>query len=1041
MHVERPFVSLLLIGLSFAIGSLHADDANLAPRRWAVLASPAAWDSGIADIVFTSLSDIREIELVERERLDAIVAEISLEALFRSDREERRRVGRVLDAEFLLVFHQPDATVESRTEVVCIDCRRGIRLKTTYISVEPAKLESEGVAVCHAVRDTVKTFSDGVTQIVGVSPLVSMNTVHRHDYLQSGFAELIQTGLLKIPGVAVVEMDEARAIQRERSLSDVDAIQRILPVLIDGDYRVTVEDGNTANVVIDIRIQRSVQLLETVSLGPMPLPEASRYLLKEFSKSVVNGDSADGNIESGLSLESQHRWLTTQALRFAELGVWDEAASLREAALLLQPDDGSLRVALLGTYREIFRDVRTGRFKFWSSIDDPVEIRRLFQRKETAYLAGLGHLEYLIRNEALDAIQAIDWTQRYSTAQLLGSTPLNLRPLLERAHLDARRECLASVESAKERFLFDVFPRVLRFSSSPPVRAVQHARDRVGIAGGNVATIIAHRWQDICVELMLRRSDRDTPNADDFDFILRMMTTRIPDGLRSTSEMTHFLNARGLRFRFQTPQMRISNRREWKEFLAKLERSDHKMARLHARFAQLAPVADTARSLPEERRTQVVKQIREFQREYAETLRTSGHPGKTSDGWLYGMATNWLRRITPTVSVDGSPPRRSDTVSANTQSAPTGRLTFRELDLQLVQEDGQRTDLRDFGRTVQITSTDRMLRVGGSRTLRGIVQCGDNLDAMWGPWTLYLMSEPGVARTIIRRNVRTFREVIWDGHSIWVATEQGEIWQVSRDGQVQLTLTSEHGLLPSDHGLSIASVSQGRLIAAGSFGRHQRGWCAEITAPQGQPPQVRIFHEATHVAQPTESGENVELLPDLCFTPTGLHLFETSDDSGRDAMLVGRKNRRRSLVVDLKTSAVTVFDRALAEVRRDSLFSRAGNTLQPSIEGVYLNSIPERGRVRSVTNLCPTRHLVGNLNALRRKVLQYDGWLYVPGEVWWRINPVSFKAELLTPRRLPNGFAALYRFDTSAHYGILAWNLRHIYQVNPPSRLPVERDR
>lgn len=1044
--LKRVFVALLLVGFSSTTLATYAEDPDSTPRRWAVLASPAARNSGIADIALAGLSEIRDIEWVERERLDAIVAEISLETLFRGDLAERRRVGRLLNAEFLLVFQQSEALVESRahiearthvearTEVAVIDCRRGIRLKTIYISADPAKSESAVAIVCQAVRDALKTFSAGVTQIVGVSPFVSRNTVHRHDYLQSGFAELIRTGLLNIPGVAVVELDEARAIQRELALTEDSDVQRSLPILIDGDYKVTAADGKAGNVEIDVRIRRSQRQVQTVSLGPMPLPEASRYLLGEFSQTVVNRKRQDGNLAGGATLESQHQWLTTQAARFAELGVWDEAASLREAALLVQPNDGPMRVALLETYREIFRNVRAGRLSFWSSVNEPADIRRSLRRKVTAHLAGLGHLEHLIRNEQLDALQAIDWTQKYGTEQLLGMAPVDPPPGLQRAYHDARREYLASVESAKERFLLEVFPRVLRFSSSPPGEAVRYARDRVGLAGGSAATIIAHRWQDICVELMLRRSDRAIPNAEDFDFILWMMTTRIPDGLRPATEMIHFLDDQGVRFRMQTPRSPSSNRSEWREFLAKLDKSKHEMARLQAEYARIAASARAARSGADEARQRFAKQVREFQREYTETLTRFQHPGKATDGWLYAMSNTWLKSVTPAVTVDATPRRPSKPASPKMQSSPTGRLKFQEVDVLLVHEDGRRIAMGNFRRSVQ-SPTDRTMSVGGIRTLGGIVQCGADLDAMWGPWTLYLMIEPGVAKTAIQRDVRTFRDVIWDGRWIWAATEQGEIWRISRDGRVQLRLSSEHGLLPSDHGLSIASVSQGRLIAAGSFGPHLRGWCAEITALPGQTPSVRVFHEATHVAQQAASGENLEKLADLCFNPTGLHLFESSDTSGRDLMLVGRRNRRHPLAVDLKTLAVSVFNRRLDTVRRDSLFSRAGNTVQPSTEGVYLNAIPDRGRDRSVANLCPTRHLVGNLNALRRRVLQYDGWLYVPGEVWWRIDPNTFKSELLTPHRLRNGFATLFHYDTSAHYGLLAWNLKHIYQVIPPSAI------
>jgi len=1012
--------------LGFTVSAEFAFGDELALGRWAVLASPRAQNSGLADIVVAGMSRIDEIALVERDRLDTIAGELKVLALFAVAPQQRLRIGNLLNADALLLLSQNDIGDEPRVEAAIIDCRRGIRLTTVYLSADKAQLESTGAAVCQAARDTLARYADGVSQIVAVSPFVCRNIVHNHDYLQSGFAELVRTGCLALPGVAVVELDEARAIQQELALSEENSIQQKVPVFIDGEFKVTESARREVeSVVIDVRIRPSKQQSNDLKLGPMPLSEARDYLLADLAKSIVDPDVVDKT-----SLEAQYGWLTSRATRFSELGVWEEAARLREAALLLRPDDVSLRVALLDNYRELFCEPMPRHAKAWNAAGDEAAFRRLLDEKATAYLAGLGHLEHLIRNENVDAVQAIEWTQRYGTQQVLGSPPKYPSTPIDRAYHVARRECLASVESAKERFLLEVFPRVLRFSSLPPADSVEETAHRVGMPWSNAQTVIKHRWHDVSIELMLRRSDRDCPNADDFDFILRMFTTRIPDGLRSHTEMVHFLDNQGRWFRLKDTSKWYSNRGEWRQFLTKLEQSDHKVAALHARYARLCPSVQAANSLNDEGREQLVDRIRRLQQDYEATLRSFGEAAQPTDGWLYSVTGIWLRRISPSASVPSAGPRRVK-VYRHKEAAEheTGQLNFKEVDLRLITIDGGQASFQDHRRSVPVAS-GRTLAIGGFGSLRGVVRCGDRLDVLWGPFTLYLMRERGVVRETVRRNASTFRDVAWDGGSIWAATEQGEIWRVSDDGNVLVKISSEHGLLPSDHGLAIEPVSEGRLIASGSFGPRERGWCADIKCLSGQEPSVRVFHEATRVAQPSASRESAEPIADLCFIPTGMHRFESGDNTGRDVMLVGRKDRWHPLAVDLNTLEVSVFARRLRDIKRDSLFSSHGNTVKPSYQGVYFNGLPGSSSGNPAHNLCPTKALLAYLTGGARKVLQYDDWLYVPGKIWWRIHPISFESELLTPHRLPRKYLPLHRYDVSAHYGILAWDTKHLYQVS-----------
>ena len=89
------------------------------------------------------------------------------------------------------------------------------------------------------MKATRQRFPKGIEQIIGVGPFLSQNLLHDFDYLQSGFAALLAQGLSTYPGVAVLEIEEVRAIGRELELSGGELSDRVVPVILEGEYRMS----------------------------------------------------------------------------------------------------------------------------------------------------------------------------------------------------------------------------------------------------------------------------------------------------------------------------------------------------------------------------------------------------------------------------------------------------------------------------------------------------------------------------------------------------------------------------------------------------------------------------------------------------------------------------------------------------------------------------------------------------------------------------------------------------------------------------------
>ncbi len=51
---------------------------------------------------------------------------------------------------------------------------------------------------------------------------------------------------------------------------------------------------------------------------------------------------------------------------------------------------------------------------------------------------------------------------------------------------------------------------------------------------------------------------------------------------------------------------------------------------------------------------------------------------------------------------------------------------------------------------------------------------------------------------------------------------------IQPDGKTIQWIGKDDGLPPADQALLLHPVSEGRVIAIGSFGGSQRGWCAEV---------------------------------------------------------------------------------------------------------------------------------------------------------------------------------------------------------------------
>ena len=328
-------------------------------RRLAVVSGGEAKRLGIGELLTVALARQKEVELVERDRLDTVLRELKLaEGLAQAGPSQRLRLGEMVSADALILISVAEGKEQSFLTVIFCDCGSGARLALDHVPLKHGELAATVTGAADAVSRTRRKYRFGVRFVVGVAPFVSTNLSHRFDHFQGAYAELLQRALAARPGVAAMEIDEAAAIARELAIAPRQRVQRVVPVLVDAEFKIDQVPGQSeATVAFSVQIRRGgadaeQHRLTTQTAG---VPELIRARL---CKLVL---PAAEEIGEAIDAQAQTEWLVNRAEIFSQLGQWHRAAALREAALLLNPDLSVQRIKLLFEYRHAYykqRDLR-----------------------------------------------------------------------------------------------------------------------------------------------------------------------------------------------------------------------------------------------------------------------------------------------------------------------------------------------------------------------------------------------------------------------------------------------------------------------------------------------------------------------------------------------------------------------------------------------------------------------------------------------------------------------------------------------------------
>ena len=404
----------------------------LALCRWAIISDEHVLKSGLSGLLTAALSALPEFELVERDDLDSALRELEIDNLFGTRSSNARlQLGQTLKADVLLLLKQVDRDGASYLQWTFAECSLGARLRSNVAVLDSEQPERTVLQIVDDVQKTRERFSNGVEQLIAVSPFLSQDLRHDHDQLQHGLATILGESLQAFPGIAVLEIDEARSIATEREHgTNPEKVEkpgrpRIRRLFISGSYSTATTDG-ASKVAGTLRVPSASHASHGTRSVPATLdPDRSpirvrvelamtderdqtqhRVVIEDSLDEVLNHfriEIAGELLKQGRSAQApvltavqQQQLLADRSQLFSQLGAWSQSIPLREASLLLKSDDEVLRAALVADIRLLMS------YHFRETLRDQ-SLGRLTRRADQLALfhRAAPHIEWLIRHRSL----------------------------------------------------------------------------------------------------------------------------------------------------------------------------------------------------------------------------------------------------------------------------------------------------------------------------------------------------------------------------------------------------------------------------------------------------------------------------------------------------------------------------------------------------------------------------------------------------------------------------------------------------------------
>lgn len=1019
-----PIVAIGCLWATIACGATAAPDAF---RHWAIIASEDLQQDGFSDLLTIEMSRSKDISLVEREKVAKVIEELKLSAATGATSAfDRVKLGRLVKADALVLVMLSNRGKKSYVNVVVSDCLYGVRLHTESLPYEAKSHERSARDVARIVEQTRRRFAGGIRQIIGIPHFLSKN-LYQYDHCQAGYANLVANVLIAVPGVAVIETEEAQSISRELLLSGNGLKDRLVPMFINGEFEMRPPDqGKELSVHISIRLVDGKRTLREIDRKDLSATQVAELLTVELPRLALEL----ANIGEGRSIsrDEQVRLLLARADAFAELSEWEHSTGLREAALLLQPDNVKLRAQ---TFQEYIKWLDARR-KAWAK--KPYGL--LPEKELNAWITDRNEQIPIWRSSLSHAVMLVDSRKFAPSETAILVNPVFFTDRFERPGA----EMPSGVEEMRDEFYWHV---VTEWSSQTLAFAKEKARN------SSARQVGGSWWIDFAVQCLFDMQRKTVWTGDKLQFrqsridnrrvfndFYRLLTEVIPQDGGPASAVVECLNGTcGLRNDF---------------------------------------LEERTVTLPQTGKTVVIGGVsQDGLRRCCQRLIDSGKPVNIYYGRLglfslldYKNHEDWMLGKSDETAVEKRFAEAKELLAMAQRYGWKEQCEYwAQFIPKLAGKSGKspwdpRHPMPTGGRGVTVRTEDipphkpviagRLSyewvasRWPSSETLR---KCSDSMDMLFYSHRIYLMTTKGTWNEVFRADKESSQiaDVQWDGKQLWIATNEQGILVMSPDGSIVDRIGEKDGLPPYDSGwigrslprpswrarLQLHPVEPGKCLVLGAFGPSPRRWAAVVSRntdiPEAPGRRVHVFYRAMKVSKEDaqSSDDDLDAVSDMGWTKE----YPSRSSPGQRLLLVGRDRRQCPLAIDLGTLQVRPFvaSKVLSDPQLDQhhlLVCANGNILIAECQNnrlqVRVLRPPKVGVNESWTDTVlfedaspPPPHRNFNTALLAYK----DKVLYM-GLNWYYIDPETLTHERLANVPLPSEFHET-PFYPSAHYGLV----------------------
>ncbi|XZE53001.1 hypothetical protein SH139x_004712 [Planctomycetaceae bacterium SH139] len=970
--------------------SFHVQAQEGKGLTWAILGDERAVETSIADMLTVKL-DASGFQLVARSQLEELELELQ-RSLESGSLEASMKIGRRIAARRLIICQvQPDSTepnnIPFSLRVFVCDCDAVARIAIADFEL------SNPVAVVDNVSEWLRSVAnaDRIERVVGLAPIACKNLGDEYSDIGKRTYDFLSAQILAIPGVALIEWEETRALNREIDVTDA-AGRRIVPSFISVDYRVLPSSEETPTLVeVAISLQSARQPIK--ESATLPLLDLESWLCSKILPHLLAA-GAQGN---SMSRAEQIQFLKKRVQTLFRLGAVQSSAQVREVILQIDPKDSAERLRLISDYGQLTKISDRKRLATLYPLG-PVEIQaRSFQRE---------HFEYLVRNNQISYAEAID---RFPAMIIDPDSRwvLNrISPKFALSQVDLVRT-LGSLEQDLE-FVRAVGPAILKLNRRSTRADDVELKRRVAWSQAVLSVARLSIWFNFGSE-------------ESRIEVIRLINDIIPADFPTIELGEWLFDTRT----FPRQYVIVSNQGTstverfeagmWAEdlldFYNKYENSGHRHVRLYLQYAQFRHEHALPMGLHYsfnteqlENHASVAELEAELQEMQREAMQSSGakervtiKPNQYYLDFILDRVTRYSTELKRQYSVAKRPPGKSTVPAAGEIPKPDpelGQLEFTSLNLQVP-----------------------LLHYDSTRWQPD----GSGYDLVYDNEQVFRLDEHGDFLKINPEKGYTFI----DDELIWLIEPgtSSEVRVYCRDRRANDVVVGESLNLPPFVDFKAIGVGKGIGIIIGWF--EGGTWCGLIER-DSEKVAFRVFHEAREYS-PSNIKEDVQQASQSVNLRFQSRWLARGTDRRGPCLLVNRSGMT-PLRIDLSKLHVEVIPLERADFHQGtvitnekfylsvygSVFEWDLNSRSRSIPGTKIIGMDqlEQGRQGNAT--------AGN----QRGTLIVDGdWLIYPGATWYRYNLKTARTERLVKTSLPYPFSHGVVSQSSIH-GIIHWHFR-----------------